>query len=57
MVVLLTAPTLLNTAALLVKRPVPVVAWVEVLAIMVFALATRVIRVRIVPLLINQEGK
>jgi len=57
MLVLSIAPTLLNIAALLVKRPVPVVAWVEVLAVMVSVLATRVTRVRIVPLLIKQEGK
>jgi len=57
MLVLSIAPTQLNIAALLVKRPVPVVAWVEVLAVMVSVLATRVTRVRIVPLLIKQEGK
>jgi hypothetical protein len=53
MLVLLTAPTLLNTAALLVRRPALVVAWEEVPAMTVFAFATRDSRVRIVPPLIK----
>jgi len=53
MLVLLTAPIPLNTAALLVRRSALVVAWEEVPAITVSALATRVTRVRIVPPLIK----
>jgi len=44
----LTALIPLNTVPLLVRRSVLVVVWVEVLAIMVFALATRASRVRTV---------
>jgi len=50
---LLPALILLNTAALLVRRAVLVVAWEEVLVIMVFALVIRASRVRIVPPLIK----
>jgi hypothetical protein len=53
MVELLPALILLNTAALLVRRPVLVVAWEEAHAIMVSALAIRASRVRIVPPLIK----
>jgi len=48
MLVPLAAPTLLNTVALLVRRSALEVAWVEVLAMMVFAFAIKVTRVRIV---------
>jgi hypothetical protein len=50
---LLPALILLNTAALSVRRVVLVVAWEEVLAIMVSALVIRASRVRIVPPLIK----
>jgi len=53
MPVLLTVPIQLNTAALLVRRPALVVAWEEVLATMVYALAIRATRVMIVPPLIK----
>jgi len=53
MLVLLTAPTLLNTVALLVRRPALVVVWEEVAAMAVSALVTRVSRVRIVPPLLK----
>jgi len=53
MLVLLTAPIQLNTAVLLVRRPALVVAWEEVPAIMVYALAIRATRVMIVPPLIK----
>jgi len=53
MLVLLTVPIPLNTVALLVRRPALVVAWEEVAATVVSALATRVTRVRIVPPLIK----
>jgi len=53
MPVLLTAPTQLNTVTLLVRRPALVDAWEEVLATMVYALAIRATRVRIVPPLLN----
>ena len=53
MLVLLTAPILLSTAALLVRRSVLVVVWVEVLAITVSVSATRATRVRIVPSMLN----
>jgi len=49
MLVLLTAPTLLNTVALLVRRSALVVAWEEVNAVMVSVSVTRATRVRIVP--------
>jgi len=54
-VVSLTAPTQLNTAALLVKRSALVVVWVEVLAEAVFVLATRDTRVRIVQSTLNSS--
>jgi len=54
MLVLLIAPTPTNTVALLVERSALVVAWVEVLASTVSALATMVTRVRIVLLRLNK---
>jgi hypothetical protein len=53
MVVLLAAPTLLNTAAPLVKSPALVDAWEEVLAKTVSVFAIEDTRVKIVPLLLN----
>jgi len=53
MLVSLTALIQLHTAILLVRRSALVDAWVEVLALMVFALATRAPRVKIVPLMLN----
>jgi len=55
MLVLLTAPIPLSTAALLVKRSALVVVWVEVLAEAVFVLATRDTRVRIVQSTLNSS--
>jgi len=54
MLVPLIAPTPTNTVALLVERSALVVAWVEVLASTVSALATMVTRVRIVLLRPNK---
>jgi len=48
-----TVPIPLNTAALLELRYALVIAWVEVLATTVSALAIRATRVRIAPLLLN----
>jgi len=48
-VVSLTVPTQSNTAVLSARRSAPVDVWVEVLAVMVCALVTRVTRVRTVP--------
>jgi len=53
MLVSLTAPTLLNTAALLVRRNALVVAWVEEPAKAVSVTVTRDTRVRIVPFPLN----
>jgi len=53
MVVLLLAPIPLNTAAPLVRRPALEVAWVEELAMTVFANATMDSEGKIVPLLNN----
>jgi len=53
MLVLLPAPTLLNTARLSVRRSAPVVAWVEVVVLTVFALVIMVTRVRTVPSELN----
>jgi len=55
-VVLLTAPILLNTVALLVRRSALVVAWVEENALTVPASVITVSRVRTVPPLNKQEG-
>jgi len=53
MLVLSAAPTLLNTAALLVRRSALVDVWVEVVATVESVLVTRVTRVRTVALRLN----